>query len=218
MSDPSPLDPSQSPPPPFAPAHLPQAPPTQPGAILAHDRPPTWSLVLGIVLSVLGVMGMGWYALQTLGAVMRAAMGDFAAAPSDPQQRAMFDAINRFAVFLAIGHGALLLSSLALAVAGIGLCVRKQWALTLCKWWAVAKIILAVTVGSVTAFQQYAMMDTIMQQGAAGPGGAPAPQFVLWMTIGGGACWAVWQLLLPVGLLITLTRPAFRRDTDKWFH
>ena len=187
----------------------PLTPPIQPAVPYTFARP-SWPVVIGIIAIVLGALGVLGGCWATIAYPVMAVI--FRAAPK--QATAGLDLLQEWrgwTLTMGIASGVL---AVFLLSAGIGLCRRRRWAISVAWWWAVLKMVF-VLVGAV--------MAVVMQQAQftaiGGQGGAPAP-LPPGSTLLIGAVTAgftvIWGWALPVFMIVWLSRGTIKREIGGW--
>lgn len=177
------------------PPPLPNAPPTQPGA-LGIRREASWPKTLGVVCLVIGALGTVTNALGILSVLFA---GKFVG--SDP---ALAAHLEKWKGVSAASAGVGVLLAVMLAVVGIGMMSRRRWAAQAGAWWAVAKLIHIVVGGLLTV--------VVTRDQLAGAGQAMA----VGMAITSAAIGALISAVLPVIVLVMLRREASREEIASW--
>ena len=198
------------------PSAQPVAPPTQPGTIVAPQRPANWPKVIGTIAIVLGSGGIFvglWGAASPFG------MRLFEWAMEQSQPSAVVDRqVAAMQAWLPWTVGS---SLLAVAIAtlllfgGIRLNKRKSSSMRLLKFWAVMQIPVVVIVTIAEMLMQERLFEIMGQS----PGGIPMPfggGFADLMLVVGLVFGLAWGWALPVFLLIWLTRGKIKNEVAGW--
>lgn len=196
---------------------MPAAPPTTPGQLSSKARPAVWPLAIGIICIVMGAIGTLNYGSNAVAApFMTRFMGDMVA--TSGQQNAVLedsmDAMAAYQVTTIIVQTSGLALSIALLVAGIGLCLRRRWSVRLLLVWSPIKIIHALVLGLTTGL----MISTQFRAVVDADPSAPQQLRIVFsvMAVVVGALTALFVLILPIVLLFWLRRKRVRETVAGW--
>ena len=192
---------------PFDPPPIPVAPPTRPGELVLPQQRTVWPTPVGIVTIVLSA----WTALIALGSVMMSMTGFFmSSAAAGSENEEMMQAWSDHGPML-IAAGVMLAIAAGLGIGGgIGLLMRKRWAVLVLFIFAGWKILAGAVHAVVQASWMSAMMEASMQ--ASGQAGAGMPPIGMMS----GAMKFVFGAILPVFILIWLSMPHIKKDYRGW--
>lgn len=179
------------------PPPLPNAPPTQPGA-LGIRREASWPKTLGIVCLVIGVLGTLTNAAACVAALFGPKLAEGNPAMAAHMQKWMWWSAGSAAVGVAL--------AVMLGAAGIGMMSRRRWSAAGGTMWAVLKLIHIVVGGVMTAVvSQEQLAATPMPAAVAGG-----------MVMGGAVVGALISAVLPVIVLVMLRRAASGEEIASW--
>jgi hypothetical protein len=194
------------------------APPTIAGRIGKAPTRAAWPVWIGVVSLTLALMS----AFMAGSMAMTMAMGTFSRISVPQGAVNPFEGMVRYATPMAITCAFTILLAIAAIIAGIGLMLRKRWAVTLTMWWAVLKLLCALAISITFGLVQRAQIEAGIAAGAASRPGTPGPPPGFVSAIGGGVAIVmggflfVWLILLPVFMLVWFTRRGVKDEVAIW--
>ncbi len=197
------------------PPPTPMTSPTDAGAI--PPKPSSWPMVLGIIAIILGLlatlqgcMGLGWPALAAL----------FTSALPEEQAR-MMDATKSLAPQMMILAGLTMAIAIVLLIGGIGLTKRSPRSPKTCRIWAGLKMLLVIYSSIVGYLVQQAQMEAMQRMLEEDPNtaGMMPGFFGTLMAIIGPVIFVfaiVWGWALPIFMLIWFSRRKIKAEVAQW--
>jgi hypothetical protein len=195
----------------FPEAPPPAAPPVRAGQLGVPPRRPVWPTVVGVICIVYG-------AFSVLGTIFGQLVSRMVPTPA-PGEDPEVDAAMMAAIDNPAWQAMILVSGIGLAVlliaAGVGLVQRRRWSIPTAKVWSWATIVISIIS---TVYMAYVMNDMLAAAAAANQagGGGPPPAAMGAMMVGGAIFGLLWALLLPVFLLIWLSRGTIKAQVAGW--
>ncbi len=172
------------------PMPIPTAPPTEPGVIQVHRRPPAWTIPLGIVYIALGALAFLMSITQLI--TTRWSMTLMRNFPGTQGSLATFE---KYALETTVSQAMAMVCGLLVFVAGIFVILKRRRAVPLLMVWAVLKIVTAIGTAWLSGTAQQAQMEMTMAQiSAQNTGRGPPP----------GAMNAIFSLTMVVSVFFTL--------------
>lgn len=204
------------------PTALPAAPPTIPGKMAVPIRDATWPSTVGIISIVLGSLSC----LFAVWSVIQQAMvlaGTFnmmmpAGGPGSPD----LQNVMRTGAWPQLFAGCIqFILALVLLGLGIALLRRKAVAIRGLMYWSIAKILLSLGIGILTAWVQIRMSEQIAAAMNADPNAPPQMTTVMptifWLTsIFSALLTFAWGAAWPTFLLLWMTRTPVRAEVARW--
>lgn len=196
---------------------LPEAPPTEPMPLGAVRLPSTWPMVLGVLGCVMGVGGV----ITGLWTMASPLFIDAASRFVPNGQQTMAEPMKGWTVWFVVSGLVTIVLAAVLLMSAIGLIRHRRYGPRWAFRWACVKIpwgILATVIGIVLQMDQMeATQAQIAQNPGAGPGAMMMTQQVMpAIMIFFGVLTVLWYALLPVAMLVVLTRPSVRTEIDGW--
>lgn len=192
------------------PFNAPPGPPPLSSRVISGARPPAWPLVVGIIATVLGGLGILGGMLGLLTPLFTGILRDF----SLPGQETSFELIERWMPWSMASAAINLCLATALLTAGILLIRRRRAGATAARVWAVVKI----PWEAVYAFVQYLMVqDQVELMNGEYPGVREMMSgFVKTAQVAGLVISAVVFMVFPVFILTWLSRDKIRDHVERW--
>jgi hypothetical protein len=201
----------------YQPAAFPNSPPTIPGDLGLPEKRSAWPTVIGIIAILFGALGLLHGCLTsatplTIGFAENMTQ-NLPQADAD-QMRAVFDGQKKYMIPTVIVGVLLLVCGVMLLAGGIGLYTKRAWSRSTLLAWAALKIIASIAGLIVGILGMQAQTEAIKQMDNS-QAGAAAAMGQSYGYIGAGVGF-VWQMLLPIFMLIWFSRASIKAEVESW--
>jgi hypothetical protein len=180
------------------------APPTQPGALRIVRRA-AWPSPLGVIMLVFGILALIY------GLLCFILPEFFATFTWSSDMPSMGELMAGYTTWYAIDCAGIVIAACVAVAVGIGLMGRRAWALPLGLAWAVFKIIVVACDAVLTMLMGIDQFRSMAESDPSIP-----LAVVMGVPIGSAAVVALWGWVLPVFLLIWLSRRPIRAEIASW--
>ena len=187
----------------------PSMPPPPPPAAVPPPPQRAWPMVIGIIAIILGVLGALGGCIGLTFTPFLGLMDNIVPPEEAPQLEGLAEMVPSL---LATAFAGLVIAVLLL-MGGIGLVRRRRWGVTACLTWAVVKMVYVVA----NAFIGYLVNQAQFEAMQSDPNLQNLPMGFFPAMGAVGSCFGIaWGWILPIFMLIWLTRPGIRAEVREW--
>lgn len=193
-------------------------------------RPTSWPMVLGIIASIVGGVGVLAYGCGSVMSVVSTPLMSAVSQQTGPGGsvfEAQMQVQSKF-LWWTIGSSLLAMGlSTLLLCTGIGLMRRRPWTRSAAIWWAALRMlhaVLATVIGIKVSSEMFEAMQQAMQQQQSARGAAPTmpamPFNIFGLMRGLGYVGAVisllWYAAMPIFTLVWFSRAKIKAEVERW--